>query len=196
MGSETKSLDEKLQEYVKKSAPSGIGRPARDPVNRPMIHHWCDAIGDTNPVYLDADAAAKSVHGGIVAPPTMLQAWSMVGLAGRGPSLPQSAGPAGGGATAATTDRGPVGLLHEAGYTSVVATDCEQDYTRYLRPGDVLRSSGELESISSEKQTALGPGYFVTNKTTYYDAQGEVVAEMRFRILWFKPPQRAREQSG
>ncbi len=50
--------------------------------------------------------------------------------------------------------------------------------------------SSELESISDEKHTALGDGYFVTNKSTYYDQHGEVVAEMRFRILWFKPPRR------
>ena len=90
-------------------------------------------------------------------------------------------------------DPGPVALLHAAGYTSVVATDCEQEYKRYLRPGDVLRAGGGLESISSEKKTALGDGYFVTNKTTYWDQNDEVVAKMRFRILWFKPRQRGGE---
>ena len=54
---------------------------ARDPVNQPMIRHWCDAVGDRNPCYTDPAFAAKSVHGGIVAPPTMLQAWTMPGLA-------------------------------------------------------------------------------------------------------------------
>ena len=62
---------------------------------------------------------------------------------------------------------------------------------RYLRPGDRISVSSELESVSSEKKTGLGVGYFVTNKSTYYDQDGQVVAEMRFRTLWFKPPQRA-----
>ena len=46
-----------------------IGPPelARDVVNEAMIRHWCDAIGDSNPIYTDPDAAASSVHGGIVA---------------------------------------------------------------------------------------------------------------------------------
>ncbi len=177
------SLDERLQEYVDAAVQSPPGPPARDPVNRPMIHHWCDAIGDTNPIYVDEELAAQSVHGGLVAPPTMLQAWGMGGLRGRGPSLPEHArAPMQAGA-----DRGPVGLLHEAGYTSVVATDCEQEYKRYLRPGDVLRTGGGLESISTLKKTALGDGYFVTNLSTYWDQNDEVVAEMRFRILWFKP---------
>ena len=59
-----------------------LGDPivARDPVNLPMIRHWCDAIDDRNPVYTDPELAARSLHGGIVAPPTMLQAWTMPGL--------------------------------------------------------------------------------------------------------------------
>ncbi len=147
-----------------------------------MVRHWCDAIGDLNPVYTDEEAAAESLHGGVVAPPTMLQAWTMRGLERRPP-----------GAAEAGRGGGPNALLNEAGYTSVVATDCEQEYKRYLRPGDLLTTESELESISSEKRTALGDGYFVTNKTTCRDQNGEVVAEMRFRILWFKPPQRPSE---
>jgi len=188
MSRDSEALDERLQQLVAQAKRGEPGPPVRDPVNRPMIHHWCDAIGDSNPVYTDEEAARQSVHGGIVAPPTMLQAWSMPGLQGRGPSLPadQRATPA---AASAPT---PMGLLQQAGYTSVVATDCEQDYRRYLRPGDTIRVSHELESVSGEKKTGLGVGYFVTNKSTYYDQQGEVVAEMRFRTLWFKPPNKAR----
>jgi acyl dehydratase len=171
------TLDETLQKLVAESRPT-LGPPARDPVNQPMIRHWCDAVRDLNPVYTDPVAAAASTHGGIVAPPTMLQAWSMRGLEPRSPA-------------AARQGAGPTALLHEAGYTSVVATDCEQDYKRYLRPGDLLTTESQLESISSEKRTALGDGYFVTTRITYRDQADETVAEMRFRILWFKPPQRA-----
>ncbi len=172
------TLDEQLQAMVAAARPA-VGPPARDPVNLPMIRHWCDAVSDMNAVYTDEEAAAASLHGGIVAPPTMLQAWGMRGLERRPPT---DSGAARGG--------GPNRLLNEAGYTSVVATDCEQDYKRYLEPGDLLTTESQLESISSEKHTALGDGYFVTTRTTYRDQDGEVVAEMRFRILWFKPPQR------
>ena len=153
-----------------------------------MIRQWAEIMGDELATYTDATAAAATSKGGIIAPPAMLQAWSMPGLKGRGPSLPadQQAKP-----PAAATGPNPMGLLQEAGYTSVVATDCEQDYVRYLRPGDRISMSSELESVSSEKKTGLGVGYFVTNKSTYYDQQGEVVAEMRFRTLWFRPPQKA-----
>jgi hypothetical protein len=179
------TLDERLQQLVAQAVAEMPGPPVRDPVNLPMINHWCDAIGDANPVYTDEEAANSSVHAGIVAPPTMLQAWSMPGLKGRGPSLPedQRATP-----PTAATGPNPIALLQEAGYTSVVATDCEQDYMRYLRPGDRVSVGHALEAVSGEKKTGLGVGYFVTNRSTYYDQDGAVVAEMRFRTLWFKPP--------
>ena len=90
----------------------------------------------------------------------------------------------------ASQGQNPIQLLNEAGYTSVVATDCEQDYIRYLTVGDELSVVSELESVSTEKKTGLGVGYFVTQKTTYYDKNDEIIGEMRFRTLWFKPAQR------
>ena len=47
----------------------GPPEPADDPVNVPMIRHWVEAMGDTNPVYLDEDAAKASGRDGVVAPP-------------------------------------------------------------------------------------------------------------------------------
>jgi uncharacterized OB-fold protein/acyl dehydratase len=153
---------------------------ARDPVNLPMIRHWCDAVGDRNPCYTDPAFAANSVHGGIVAPPTMLQAWIMPGL--RPPTEP-------------AFRRGPVGqvlrLLDEAGYTSVVATDCRQDYHRYLVPGDRLTVTSLVAGVSDEKRTALGPGRFVDQVMVYRDRAGCEVARMTFRILKFAPARAA-----
>ena len=46
----------------------------------PMIRHWVEAMGDHNPVYVDDEAARDAGYPGIIAPPTMLQAWIMRGL--------------------------------------------------------------------------------------------------------------------
>jgi uncharacterized OB-fold protein/acyl dehydratase len=153
-----------------------VGPPVagKDPVNRPMIRHWCDAMGDENPVYTDEDAATASVHGGIIAPPTMLQTWGMWGFRPR-PRSNESA-------------QDELMLALDAdGYTSVVATNCEQEYMRDLRPGDEVTITSTIESVSEEKQTGLGVGRFVSTKQTYRDAAGEVVATMLFRILKFRP---------
>jgi uncharacterized protein len=152
----------------------GPPAPGPDPVNEPMIRHWCEAMGDTNPVYTDEDAAEASVHGGVVAPPTMLQAWCMRGFAPR----PTEGGNA---------QDELMQLVERAGFTSVVATNCDQEYVRYLRPGDRLTETKVIETISEEKQTGLGTGHFITTSSTYTDQNGEVVGTMRFRILKFKP---------
>jgi uncharacterized OB-fold protein/acyl dehydratase len=156
------------------------------PVNEPMIHHWCDAIGDRNPSYLDTEFAAGSSRGGIVAPPTMLQAWTMRGLR---PATEEEEAYA----SRATDQKSPMQLLDEAGFTSVVATNCEQEYFRDLRPGDHLTHTVEVESISPEKKTGLGVGHFLTQLYSFRDADGEVVGTMRFRILKFRPPGAASE---
>jgi uncharacterized protein len=149
-------------------------RPAPDPVNLPMIRHWVQAMGDTNPVYTDAGFAAASVHGGLVAPPAMAQVWTMRGL------RPQDGGDSG----------DPLGLmsgvLDEAGFTSVVATNSEQEYRRYLRHGEHLTVRTRLEDVTGPKRTALGEGWFVTTGSTWY-AGTEPVASMRFRVLKFRP---------
>jgi uncharacterized OB-fold protein/acyl dehydratase len=148
---------------------------APDEVNAPMIRHWVEAMGDTNPVYVDAEAAKASGRDGVIAPPTMLQAWTM-----RGYAASQS-----GAARDALTDLW--GALAADGYTSVVATDCEQEYVRELVPGDRLTVTERVESISPEKQTALGVGHFVTTVRTYRDQVGEVVGVQTWRTLRFRP---------
>jgi uncharacterized OB-fold protein/acyl dehydratase len=138
-----------------------------------MIRHWVEAVGDENPVYLDPEAAKETVHGEVIAPPVMLQAWTMQGLRRK-----RSEGSA---------QDELMTLLDSAGFTSVVATNCEQEYVRDLHPGDHLSVTSTIESVSPEKQTALGTGHFVTTRQTYTDDAGEVVATMLFRILKFAP---------
>ena len=80
-------------------------------------------------------------------------------------------------------------IFDAAGYTGVVATDTEQEYLRYLRPGDQIRSQTTIESISEEKATGAGVGYFITTRTTYTDQNGEDVGFETFRVLKFIPAQ-------
>jgi uncharacterized protein len=147
-------------------------RVGRHPVNQPMIEHWLDAMGDQNPVYVD-DAAAKAAgHPGAVAPPAMIQVWTMMGLGGTRP------------------DDDPLGkileLFDDAGYIGVVATNCEQTYHRYLRVGEEVSVTAELTDVVGPKNTALGEGFFITQRITW-QVGDEDVAEMIWRIMKFKP---------
>lgn len=142
---------------------TAVARAGKDPVNEPMIRHWCEALGDTNPAYSGPDA---------IAPPTMLQAWTMGGLSGHT------------GRSQAYDDL--LTLLDEAGCTSVVATDCEQEYLRPLRPGDEITFDAVIESVSDRKTTKLGTGYFVTTRMDVRVGQ-DLVGTHRFRILKYAP---------
>ncbi|MFH9968943.1 bifunctional MaoC family dehydratase N-terminal/OB-fold nucleic acid binding domain-containing protein [Streptomyces mirabilis] len=154
-------LEARLKTYEGRAAAvAGVGK---DPVNEPMIRHWCEAMGDTNAAYTGPDA---------VAPPTMLQAWTMGGLSGHE------------GRSDAYDEL--LGLLDEAGCTSVVATDCEQEYLRPLRPGDEITFDAVIESVSERKTTKLGIGHFVTTRMDVR-ANGEPAGTHRFRILKYAP---------
>jgi len=171
-------LRERLEQYVGKAmGPRGV---APDPVNIPMIRHWVDALDDRNPVYLDEQLAATTRFEGIVAPPAMLQAWSMPrpkieGIAERG------------GAPTEMSGDNPIVALDEAGYVGTLATNSELEFVRYLRPGDRLQTRAEVDSISPQKTTALGKGYFVTWVTTYTTDDGELVGRQLFRVFKFDP---------
>jgi uncharacterized OB-fold protein len=157
-------LGARLKAYEGRAAAvAGVGK---DPVNEPMIRHWCEAMGDTDPAYSGPDA---------VAPPTMLQAWTMGGLSGHTEHT---------GRTGAYDEL--FDLLDEAGCTSVVATDCEQEYLRPLRPGDEVTFDAVIESVSDRKTTKLGTGYFVTTRMDVRVGQ-DLVGTHRFRILKYAP---------
>ncbi|MDO3399985.1 bifunctional MaoC family dehydratase N-terminal/OB-fold nucleic acid binding domain-containing protein [Mycolicibacterium neoaurum] len=167
-----------LQAGIEAVLAAGSSSPtvARDPVNQPMIHHWVDAIGDKNPIYVDAEAARAAGHPGIVAPPAMIQVWTMMGL-GRSRS-----------------DDDPLAramkLFDDAGYVGVVATNCDQTYHRYLQPGEQVAMSAEIVGIVGPKQTALGEGYFINQKISWHTVGAgaeELVAEMDWRIMKFLP---------
>ncbi|OEJ32884.1 bifunctional MaoC family dehydratase N-terminal/OB-fold nucleic acid binding domain-containing protein [Streptomyces subrutilus] len=152
--------------------PAATAGRGKDLVNEPMIRHWCEAMGDAHPAYTGPDA---------IAPPTMLQAWTMGGLSGH-------------------SDRSSaydelLALLDSAGFTSVVATDCEQEYHRPLRPGDAVTFDAVIESVSPRKTTKLGTGHFVTTRMDVH-AGGERAGTHRFRILKYAPAARppARER--
>ena len=156
------SAEDRIRAAAARLTAAGDSRPraARDPVNLPMIRNWTEVIDPNGP---DDPGTA---------PPAMIQVWTMPGLHG----------------VRAGDD--PLGqmsqVLDEAGYTSVVATNCDQAYHRYLKSGEQLSVQARLLDVAGPKRTALGEGWFVTTRSTWFSA-GEPVATMDFRILKFRP---------
>lgn len=140
-------------------------RLARDPVNQPMINNWLEAIGETDERFTAGEA-----------PPAMAQVWTMYGL---DPTRP-----------AGDPLHGTMQMLDAAGFTSVLGTNCDQTYERYLRVGEQVSITTRLESVVGPKQTGVGEGYFVTTVNSWWVGEGDerdLVATMLFRVLKFKP---------
>src|SRR5262249_15703978 len=127
------SLDEQLQALVGQPISASGPTHGPDPVNQPMIRHWAAAFEDWNPVYTDPDAAAQRRFGEVVAPPLMLQTWTMAtpmitGIAERGGSPVES------------KRASVIEVLDRAGFVGTLASNSEFEILRYLRVGDTVEA--------------------------------------------------------
>ncbi len=158
-------------------------RVARYAVNEAMIRNWVEAHDDRNPVYVDDAQARATGREGIVCPPAMISTWVMAGYR-RWREIHRLRAE---GVVEDFAYSRLLNLLDRAGYTSVVATNVEQDYHRELHPGDHVTAHFTIESISPIKRTGLGEGCFLTLHKKYVDEDGDLLVEERFRLLRFKP---------
>jgi acyl dehydratase len=187
------AYEDDLQACV--GAQVGTTTVSRHPVNRAMIGMWADALRDQNPVYVD-DAAAKATgRPGVIAPPTMIQAWSMPPLSqmAQNRNVPgyrpywHSSGDA---PRSRSDGTGPDAyeILHKHGFSNSAATNCRQVYHRELVPGDHTKCVTTLDSVSSLKRTAMGAGHFVTTRMEYLDQDDQPVATQLWTVLQFRAP--------
>jgi acyl dehydratase len=144
------------------------------PVSEWPILAWCRAMGDENPVYRDRNAARSHGHEDVFAPPVMMYSFTMPGLF-------------------AETQHSLVATLRrrlaEHGFDSVLAVNYEQEFITPVRLGDRLRRTARFESMSAEKRTSVGAGYFVVMADEIVNQNGEVVGRQRLQTLFFRPGQ-------
>jgi hypothetical protein len=153
----------------------------RFPVEAGHILMFARAIGDPNPVYADADYAAGTEAGGVIAPPTFAQAsaqfdpdyvlrpkigepWFGSGREATGAKQ----NPTSGGGGASGGGRGGRGLHAEQHF----------EYHRQLRPGDVL-SATTRAGDRWEREGRSGKLLFSETITEYRDQDGELVITAR-----------------
>jgi len=166
-------FEEKIYAYVGRECGSSV---APDAVNRAMIRHWCEVMGNQGPQHLDPEWAAAHTRGGIVAPATMLYVWNQTGyaVASQGRALDAQVE--------------LFNLFDEYGYFGTVATDTSQEYHRELQLDDVITVRSVIDNISPRKKTARGEGYFYETVSEFTDQHGEPVGRQTFKVLKFMPP--------
>ena len=146
----------------------------RFPVERSHILMFARAIGDDNPVYRDEQEASQGETGGIIAPPTFVQASAhfdpdyrlrpRVGVpwfgSGKHPSGP---------AVRSGSHGGGSGLHAEQHY----------EFHRHIRPGDVLTAKSEPGRTWEKESKRAGKLKFFERITTYSDQHGRIVITAR-----------------
>jgi acyl dehydratase len=139
-------------------------------VSRVQVWQWCSALGDRNPLYLPEGGAPA------VAPPAMMQAWTM-----RDSHFRYAPG-------SATEEPFEVlKVLEELGFGGNVAVSYDINFHRYIGEGDRVHSYSTIVSITQRKKTALGEGYFVVERAEYLDQTDTPFAEATISYFAYRP---------
>lgn len=150
----------KLQALTEESQPQA----APLEVNEYLIRHWCEALEDGNPLYLDEEFARSQGYSGLVAPPgTVMTTFAMPFR------WPWPAG-----------EMEPEPHIH---YTIKdmldlpvgIITEVEVENHATLQVGDRISVGQRLVSISAWKRTRVGEGHFWTMERLYRNQRGELV---------------------
>lgn len=148
---------------------------AVDTVCPETIRHWIEVMEDRNPAYSDADWAARSRFGSIVAPGAMMQVWSMA------PHWPPRDLPE---LPIAPVDE----VLIAEGFTEVVATEQSQQIHKLAPIGEPVTFTVKLTKVSDrEHKTRLGMAYFVTFEYRFTDPRGDLLGTQSFTYMRYRP---------
>lgn len=146
-----------------------------NPVSRVQIWQWCSAMGDANPLYLDRKYQASAGIDKAVAPPAMMQMWTM-----RDINMTYAPG---------STDAPPYRVfdeLAERGFPDNVAVSYDINFHRYLTEDERPHHYTTVVAISPMKTTALGQGYFVTERVEYLDQDERCFADAHITYFQYQ----------
>ena len=145
-------------------------------VSRVQVWQWCSAMGDRNPLYLDDDYRSRAGFDRVVAPPAMMQMWTM-----RDVNSQYAPGTA--------ADAGPrvFDALAGHGFTGIVAVSYDINFHRLLLEGDRAHHFSTIANISPLKKTALGDGHFVSDRVEFVDQDEALFAEALITYFVYRP---------
>ena len=141
------------------------GAPTTLEVDKTGCRMFARAVGHTDPIFYDEEAAKAAGHRSVVAPPGFLgtpifkpgTARSPAETAGRGYSIP---------------------------YKRVLNGGTDYEYLDTVCAGDVLTSRTKITDFS-ERTGSIGPMLITSSETTFTDQDGKVVAKMQGRTIQY-----------
>lgn len=145
------------------------------PVEAGHIMLFAHAIGDANPIYHDDEAAKKTEPGGVIAPPTFVQASAQFNPDNT--MRPKIGQPWFGSGKEATGIKKKEG--EDSGSGRGLHAEQHYEYHRNLQPGDVLTSSTREGKTWEKEGRRSGKLKFRESITEYRDQEGELVVTAR-----------------
>lgn len=133
------------------------GKPIILDIEKGWVKRYCEAVGETNPLYLDEGFAKKSKYGKLIAPPGIVFGLYFI------PQMPRAPDP-------------PVKLPRG------VDGGGEWEFLRPIFVGDTLTGTGKIKDIY-ERDGRAGKMLFSENEVTWKNQKGEVVARMVSRAI-------------
>ncbi len=130
--------------------------PATHEVEKGAIRRFAEAIGDSNPLFHDEEAARRSPFGRLVAPPTFLRSLA--------PGPP----------------RAPFAIP----YDGLLDGGSEWEYFGPVRAGDRITVTTTVSDIF-ERRGRLGNMLFITRQTRYVDQSGKTAAVQRNTLIHY-----------
>ena len=124
-------------------------------VSAERIANFCAAVGETNPLYTDPDAAAAGPFGGIVAPPAFVAGFRY-----------------------ADDVFEQIPMFNRGGLMGGIDLELEAP----IRPGDSIRVSSEVKEIY-EKTGRTGTMVFAVVRSTLTNQRDEIVARVYHRMM-------------
>jgi len=124
-------------------------------VTSEMIAAFCAAIGETNPLYTDPQAAAQGPNGGLVAPP------SLAGSFGAAENVLQQ--------------------LPQSKVRRLLA-GIDVDFVLPIRPGDTITIASQVTD-TYEKTGRSGSMLFIVFRSTLTNQHGKVAAHLDYRFV-------------
>jgi acyl dehydratase len=129
-------------------------------VDAEHVAAFARALGDPNPLYVDAAAAARGPYGAVVAPPTYPIAFMTQAMAGGMDAFME------------------LGL----DFMTLVHGEQEFEYARPVRAGETLTLTGRIADVF-EKVGSTGTLDFVVLETEARDVDGEAVFSSRNTLI-------------
>jgi hypothetical protein len=159
--------------------------PRRFPVEAGHIMLFARSVGDPNPVYHDEQQAMSSEVGGIIAPPTFVQAGAQFdpdyGLRPKigQPWFGSAKEPSGAVRGSGGAGRGSGGGGGGGGGGTGLHAEQHYEYHRPLRAGAVLTATTKPGSTWEKEGRRAGKLIFSESITEYRDQSGELVVTAR-----------------